>query len=101
MSKNRPGFDIQVEYGENSENILKQIIADGSDIEVKTENCTWADSGNMAIELEWDDRPSGITATESTHWYHKFALRENDIFSIYFLHRYYVIWLSTLKPMGE
>ena len=45
----------------------------GSKVEVKTERDIWKTTGNIAIELRCNGKPSGISTTESSVWVHLLA----------------------------
>lgn len=62
-------FDIDLKYGQ----IHEQGVADmlqNSRIEVKTERGLWTKTGNIVIEFESRNKPSGIQTTEADYWFH-------------------------------
>jgi hypothetical protein len=76
-------FDIDLEYGQ----IFEQKIADifqNSKIEVKTERDKWNSTGNIVIEFESRDKPSGIATTEAEFWFHNLALNGELIMTLVF-----------------
>lgn len=71
--ENRKKFDLDLEYGK----VREQAVADmlqGKKIEVKTEKNIWQKSGNIAIEFESYDKPSGINVTEADYWFHNLSI---------------------------
>jgi hypothetical protein len=65
-------FDIQLHAGLRAEQRLGAVFTHGriETVELKTENWLWERTGNICIEYEWNGKPSGINATEATHWVH-------------------------------
>ena len=60
-------FDIQLRQGQMLEEQLKQFFT-GQSIEVKSERYIWEITGNLFIEYEYKDQPSGIAATTADFW---------------------------------
>ena len=50
----------------------------GSKVEIKTERAWWRKTGNIAIEYEYRDKPSGIDKTESKWWFHILELDKKE-----------------------
>jgi hypothetical protein len=49
--------------------------------EIKTErNEMWTKWGNIAVEYQCFDKPSGINATEAAYWVQNLADRDNDMY---------------------
>jgi len=71
--KDRKKFDIDLEYGEIREDKIKDMLT-GKKIEVKSEKGMWMKTGNICIEYESWNKPSGIRATESDYWFHIFLI---------------------------
>ena len=63
-------YDIDVEYGLIQERKIRDIFEKGSKIEVKAERGKWYNSGMIAIEIECNGRPSGLSATRADYWMH-------------------------------
>ena len=70
-------FDIDLKYGQDRENRIEKILKEGK-LEVKTERDWWFKSGNIAIEIECNGKPSGVMATKSDYWVHILADGDND-----------------------
>jgi hypothetical protein len=74
-------FDIQLSAALINERRLGEIFV-GEDIkkletiELKSESHQWEKTGNIAIEFEWNGKPSGIAATEAGWWAHE--LKRDD-----------------------
>ena len=64
------GFDIDLEFGKMGEKFTQQVFEGNSKVEVKTERDIWKNTGNVAIELRCNGKPSGISTTESSVWIH-------------------------------
>ena len=72
-------FDIDLKYGQEREKKLASILdKDKNKIEVKTERDWWFKTGNIAIEVECNGKPSGIMATEADYWVHILAEGDKD-----------------------
>ena len=70
-----PDFDIDLEFGMVYEDKLKNILqSEGGKIEVKTERDTWVDTGNIAIEVSYKGKPSGLAGTKADWWFHILTL---------------------------
>ena len=99
-------FDIDLEYGQEREKRLASILdKDKSKIEVKTERDWWFKTGNIAIEMECNGKPSGVMATKSDYWVHILAEGEKDycrlIFDTKTIKRLAKKYISTLKAGGD
>ena len=62
-------FKYDLEFGEIREQKVSNILLNHK-IEVKTERGLWQDTGNIAIEIAYKGKPSGLAATEATYWLH-------------------------------
>lgn len=62
-------FDIDLQYGQVYEKQVADMLQT-SRIEVKTERGLWAKTGNIVIEFESRNKPSGIQTTEAEYWFH-------------------------------
>ena len=72
-------FDIDLKYGQERERKLASILdKDKNKIEVKTERDWWFKTGNIAIEVECNGKPSGIMATKADYWVHILAEGDTD-----------------------
>jgi len=60
-------FDIDLKYGQIREDHISAMFKDKK-IEVKTERDWWYKTGNIALEYECNNKPSGINATQSDYW---------------------------------
>jgi len=60
-------FRYDLEIGKQSENELSLILQDTT-IEVKDDSKHSAKTGNVFIEYESRNKPSGISTTQATHW---------------------------------
>ena len=59
-------------------------ILQNKPIEVKTEMGKWATSGNIAIEVAFDGKKSGLAKTESEYWWHTLEVDGEEISHLVF-----------------
>ena len=64
------GFDLDLKFGKMGEEFTQQVFEGNSKVEVKTERDIWVNTGNVAIEIRCNGKPSGLSTTESTVWVH-------------------------------
>ena len=70
-------FVTDLKYGTDSEKNIANILGLSSkEFEVKTERNWWTKTGNIAIELEYKGKASGLNITEAPYWIH--VLQEKD-----------------------
>ena len=72
-----PYFDIDLKFGEKYEDCLADILNRGK-VEVKTERDLWVKTGNIAIEIRYKNKPSGLSVTKSDYWAH-IMTKDGDI----------------------
>lgn len=75
-------FDIDLDFGLMHEDEVKDIFEGKGSIEVKTERDMWARTGNMAIEITYRGKPSGISITDAKWWCHKFTIDNETKFIV-------------------
>ena len=73
---NLSDFDIDLDFGLINERKVKEIFENGSKIEVKTERDRWHNTGNIAIEIEFKGKPSGLSVTKADYWIHILSLED-------------------------
>ena len=97
-------FDIDLKYGKDRENRIEKILKEGK-LEVKTERDWWFKTGNIAIEVECNGKPSGITATKSDYWVHILANGDKDycrlIFDVSTVKRLVKKYINKIKNGGD
>ena len=71
------GFDMDLEFGKMGEEFTQKVFEGNSKVEVKTERDIWKTTGNIAIEIRCNGKPSGLSTTESSVWVH--LLAENGV----------------------
>ncbi len=79
MSKPFTKYDFitDLDYGKASEKTIAGILGlSAKEFEVKTERDWWTRTGNIAIELEYKGKASGLNITEAPYWIH--VLQEKD-----------------------
>ena len=79
----RKKFDLDLEYGQVREDKVAEMLQDKK-IEVKSERGMWMNTGNIAIEYECWNKPSGINATESDYWFHHLCVGDNEYCTLVF-----------------
>ena len=70
MMTYNPNFDLDLQFGLIYERKLERLLREKSKIEIKTERDTWAKTGNIAIEVNFKGKPSGLAATKADWWFH-------------------------------
>ena len=68
-------FDIDLDFGKKGEEWVVKLFEGNTKDEVKTERGIWQETGNIAIEIKYKNKPSGLTTTDAETWVH---LLEND-----------------------
>ena len=81
--ENRKKFDIDLEYGTIREEKIADMLTNKK-IEVKSERGMWMKTGNIAVEYESWNKPSGIRATESDYWFHNLCVGDNEFCTLVF-----------------
>ena len=63
-------FDIDLKVGVQAENCLAELLSsdDKTKIEIKSEFSHWKRTGNVAIEIRCNGKPSGIAVTQAEWW---------------------------------
>ena len=61
-------FDLDLKFGLAWEEQVRKIFEDDGRIEVKTERDIWHKTGNIAVEIGYKDRPSGLSTTDAKWW---------------------------------
>jgi hypothetical protein len=77
LMNNDKRFDIDLQYGQLAESSIADMLQNKK-LEVKTERDLWMKTGNIVIEFESRNKPSGIQSTEADFWFHNLAMG-NDI----------------------
>ena len=77
MTKANNKFDIDLRYGQDREERIEKILKEGK-LEVKTERDWWFKTGNIAIEIECNGKPSGIMVTKADYWVNILANGDKD-----------------------
>ncbi len=77
-------FDIDLKFGNANEEVVRSIFEDKGSIEVKTERDKWVETGNIAIEIKYKGRPSGLSVTDAKWWIHVLSKDDKMKFSFIF-----------------
>jgi hypothetical protein len=77
LHNNDKRFDIDLQYGQLAESSIADMLQNKK-LEVKTERDLWVQTGNIVVEFESRNKPSGIQSTEADFWFHNLAIG-NDI----------------------
>jgi hypothetical protein len=99
-------FDIDLKYGKDREKRVASLLAKNKNkIEVKTERHWWHKTGNIAIEIEYRGKPSGLSVTEADYWVHILAKGKKDycklIFDVPTLKKIVNKWKSKVRMVGD
>ena len=80
--QNQKKFDFDMSFGEWGEDTFLHMMGMTRDkFEIKTEGIEmWTKWGNIAVEYQCFDKPSGINATEAAYWVQNLADRDNDMY---------------------
>ena len=70
-------FDIDLEFGKIGEDFAEALFTHNTKVEVKTDTGIWKNSGNIAIEVRYKGRPSGLTTTDKDGHF-VYLLTDND-----------------------
>lgn len=89
LHNNDKRFDLDLAYGQVFEQKVAEILGQ-SKIEVKTEKDKWKTTGNIVIEYESRNKPSGIITTDADYWLHNLAMGDDIVLS-------FLIKVSTLR----
>ena len=81
--ENRKKFDLDLTYGEIREEKIAEMLTNKK-VEVKSERDIWQNTGNICIEYECWNKPSGIRATESDYWFHNLCIGDEEYFTLVF-----------------
>lgn len=83
LLNNDKRFDIDLKYGQLAEQKIADMLQNKK-IEVKTERDLWVKTGNIVIEFESRNKPSGIQTTEADYWFHNLNIGEDTMCTIVF-----------------
>ena len=89
LMNNDKRFDLDLAYGKVFEQKVAEILGQ-SKIEVKTEKDKWKTTGNIVIEYESRNKPSGIITTDADYWLHNLAMGDDIVLS-------FLVKVSTLR----
>ena len=81
--ENRKKFDLDLTYGEIREEKIAEMLTNKK-VEVKSERDIWQNTGNICIEYECWNKPSGIRATESDYWFHNLCIGDDEYCTLVF-----------------
>ena len=70
-------FDLDLKFGKMGEEFVQGVLEGDSKIEIKTERDKWKDTGNIAIEIRCNGKPSGLTTTEASAWVHLLSYKDD------------------------
>ena len=73
--KHSSSFYYDLEFGEQGEDWLNELLRDGKKVEVKTDRMAHI-TGNIYVEVYSRGKASGISTTQANYWI--FIIQEND-----------------------
>jgi hypothetical protein len=71
-------FDMDLEFGHTYEDKLRELFQNKGKIEVKADRMAH-ETGNITIEFECRNKPSGISTTEADYWFYWIAEKDTGI----------------------
>ena len=78
-------FDLDLKFGKNREDFVASLLnEDRAKIEVKSERDWWSRTGNIAIEVECNGKPSGLTVTQADYWFHILTKGKSNVAMLMF-----------------
>ena len=82
--KHRSDFSKDLATGQLGEQEYSKEVFEllSGDIEVKSEQDTWKETGNMYVEYQSRGRDSGIAVTQAEHWVVSFYLKGKLCFTL-------------------
>jgi hypothetical protein len=82
--KHRSDFAKDLITGQLGEQDYSKEVIDcmSGDIEIKSEQDTWKETGNMFVEFQSRGRDSGIATTQADHWVVSFYLKNKLCFTL-------------------
>jgi hypothetical protein len=83
IKEDRKKFDIDLQYGTIREEKIVDMLTNKK-IEVKSERGMWMKTGNICVEYECWNKPSGIRTTESDYWFHNLCVGDNEFCTLVF-----------------
>lgn len=83
IKEDRKKFDIDLQYGTIREEKIVDMLTNKK-IEVKSERDMWMKTGNICVEYECWNKPSGIRTTESDYWFHNLCVGDNEFCTLVF-----------------
>ena len=66
----KSNFDLDLKFGEMGEDYILRVFESGNKVEVKTERDIWKNTGNIAIEIRFKGKKSGLSITDAETWCH-------------------------------
>ena len=64
------GYDIDLQFGLMQEQKIADLFKGKGKIEVKAERGMWKTTGNIAIEVRFEGRKSGLSTVKADWWMH-------------------------------
>lgn len=78
-------FDLDLKFGKNREDFVASLLNENrAKIEVKSERDWWSRTGNIAIEVECNGKPSGLTVTQADYWFHILTKGKSNVAMLMF-----------------
>ena len=84
QTKEKSNFDVDLDFGNSSEQEVVDMFESDGRIEIKTERDTWMRTGNIAFEIKYKGYPSGISKTKATWWIQALNYNNQNIMMLTF-----------------
>ena len=63
-------FDVALKFSQEREDLIKELLEDGDNLEIKCECDRWQTSKNLAFEVRFKNNKSGVASTSCDWWIH-------------------------------
>lgn len=93
-------FTHDVKVQEIREKAIGELLQDKT-IEIKTEMGMWKDTGNIAVEVKFNGKPSGIAKTKAEYWWHSLELDGKSFAHIVFDTETFKKHVKNLRKQGK
>ena len=93
-------FTHDVKVQEVREKALGELLTNKT-IELKTEMGMWKDTGNIAVEVKFNGKPSGIAKTKAEYWWHSLELDGKSFAHIVFDTETFKKHVKNLRKQGK
>tara|TARA_R100001460_G_scaffold46986_1_gene84721 strand:+ start:107 stop:514 length:408 start_codon:yes stop_codon:yes gene_type:complete len=84
-TQDKSNFDVDLDFGEVSEQAIVDMFENEGKIEIKTERDIWLTTGNIAFEIKgYKGRKSGLSTTEAKWWIQVLTFKDKTLMMLTF-----------------